>query len=141
MKNDKKDRKGTIITIGEDKRKRIPQVFDTIFKMERTPVSDEDNPDKDETFNLHTLRTIDVEGVVAVPGKKAVNVNGEFDINLEDDDDDNDFSPNKVWADKSEAITAWEYLTDLEVKRAEKLQKKVEQIVNTLRTSQEERQY
>lgn len=141
-KEEKKGRKGTIITIGENQRKRIPQVFDTIFKVVQTPVSDEDDLEKDDTFRLHTLRTIDVEGVTVIPGRKAVNVNGDFDIDLEEDGDleDKDLV-NKVFADKEEAIAAWAYLTKLQLDRAEKLRAKVEATVNTLRTSFEERQY
>ena len=142
MKEDKKSRKGTIITIGENQRKRIPQVFDTIFKIVQTPVTDNEDLENDDTFRLHTLRTIDVEGVTVIPGRKAVNVNGDFDIDLEEDSDleDKDLV-NKVFADKEEAIAAWGYLTKLQLDKAESLRAKIEETVNMLRTSLDDRQY
>ena len=141
-KEEKKGRKATIVTIGVDQRRRIPQVFDTIFKIEQTPVTDGENIDDDETFRLHSLRTIDVEGVTVVPGKRAVNVNGDFDINLDDDGEENEKDLlSKVFADKDEAIAAWGYLSKLQLERAEKLQEKINETVNCLRTSIEDRQY
>ena len=136
-------RKGKIVTIklGEDKLKRVPHVFETIYRMVKTPVDDKDNPDDDETFFLHTLQTVDVEGVAVVDGGKAVCINGDFDISLEDEDDEEKYSVNKTWRDKEEAIEVWAYLTDLQLKRAEKLQQKIEEVVNCLRTSKDERQY
>jgi hypothetical protein len=133
----KDTRKGKLITIklGEDKKRLIPRVFDTIYRMVKTPVSDDDNPDDDETFVLNTLQTVEVEGVTIIDSGRAVNVNGEFEISLEDD------AKNEVWADKDEAIAEWEYRTNLQLKRAEELQKKVDHIVNALRTSKEEKQY
>ena len=142
MKEDKKNRKGTIITLGVDKMKRIPRVFETIYKLEQTPADDNDDLEKDETLRLHTLRTIDVEGVTKVPGKNAVNVNGDFDISLEDDDDEteNDIL-NKVYADRDEAIAAWAYLTDLQVEKARKMKEKYDQILVMIETSKNERQF
>lgn len=133
-----KSRKGQVVTIkiGEDKKKRIPRVFDTIYKMVKTPVDDDD-----ETFNLHTLRTIDVEGVTIVDGGRAVNINGDFDISLEDENDDERFSADKVWADKDEAVTVWEYLTKLQLDKAEARQARINNVVNCLRDSLNERQY
>jgi hypothetical protein len=133
----KDTRKGKIVTIrlGADKLEKVPKCFETIYRMVKTPVDDKDNPDDDETFFLHTLQTVDVEGTAIIDGGKAVSINGDFEISLEDN------AKNDIWRDKEEAIAEWEYLTDLQVKRAEKVEDKIKHILNTLRTSKEERQY
>lgn len=140
----KSNRKGKIVNIvlGENQKRRIPQVFDTVFKIEQTAVTDGEDLANDETFRLHTLRTIDVEGVTRIPGKLAVNINGDFDINLDDDGEQSEKDLlDKVFADKEEAIAAWNLLTKLQVERAEALQAKINETVTMLRTSLEERQY
>ena len=107
--------------------------------MVKTPVSDDDTL-QDETFVLHTLQTVEVEGVTIVDGGRAVNINGDFDISLEDDDEDK-FSPDNTWKDKDEAIQVWEYLTKLQLEKAEKLQDKINSVVSCLQTSLKEEQY
>jgi hypothetical protein len=109
--------------------------------MVKTPVDDSDNPDEDETFLTHTLRTVDVEGVNIVDDGRAVSVNGEFEISLEDEDDEERYSSNKIWANKEEAIEVWEFLTNQQLERAKKLQDKMNHIVNHLQTNLDEKQY
>lgn len=139
---EKKGRKGSIVTIGTDKMKRIPRVFETIFKLEQTPVTDGEDVNSDETFKLHTLRTIDVEGVTRVPGKAAVSINGEFEISLEDDGEESEKDIlNKAYGDKDEAIKAWAYLTELQLEKAKAMKAKIDLTVATLQTSKDENQY
>ena len=143
MEAKSRSRKGTIITLGEDVRARIPRCMDNIFKIEAVPVTDGEDLEKDETFRLHHLRTILVEGTTVVDNGRAVNVNGEFDIPLEPrlGESDEDELLNNVYSVKDEAIAAWEVLTNLQVKRAEKMQEKINETLTTLKNSQEERQY
>lgn len=140
----KSGRKGKVVTvIGEDVKARIPRVLDNIYRIEALPVSDDDSLQNDETARMYTLRTILVEGVTVVNNGTAVNVNGDFDISLEPTFDETDEKEllNKTWANKDEAIAVWETLTKQQVERAEEAQRKINHIVNTLRTSLEERQY
>ena len=129
--------KGKVITIklGEDKRKDIPQVFETVYRMVKTPIDDRDNPDDDETFCIHTLQTVDVEGVTIVDNGRAVCINGDFEIDLEDG------AVKETWRDQEEAVEEWELLTNLQIKKAEKVEDKIKHILTTLRTSKEEKQY
>jgi hypothetical protein len=138
----KDSRKASILTIGADKRKRIPQLFSDVYKIEATAAADEDDVARDETFKLHTLRTVFVEGLTIVNNGKGVNVNGDFDISLDDDSDETEASVReKVYADKDEAIAAWEFLTNIQLEKAEKMFTKMENTLNAIRTSKEERQY
>jgi hypothetical protein len=132
-----KERKGKILNIklGEDKLRRIPRSFETIFRMVQTPVDDKDNPDDDETFKLHTLQTVDVETTAIVDEGRAVCINGDFDISLEDD------WVEDTWREKEDAVMAWRHATDLQIKKAEKVLGKVEQVLSALRTSRDEEQY
>jgi hypothetical protein len=131
------------VIIGRNIKDRIPRCTDTIYKIVATPVCDDDDADKDETLKLHTLRTIEVEGVVVVNHGKAVCVNGEFDISLEvgDDDENEEDILNKTYSIHDEAITAWEYLTKINLERAEKAKEKADSIYNMLKISLQERQY
>jgi hypothetical protein len=142
MKKGNDSRKATILTIGEDKRKRVPQLFTDVYKIEATAVDDNDDVARDETFKLHTLRTVYVEGTAIVDGGKAVSVNGDFDVSLEDDPDETEASVrDRVYADKDEAIAAWEFLTNIQLEKAEKMFKKMEETLNSIRLSKEDRQY
>jgi hypothetical protein len=123
------------IKLGEDIRKRIPKAGDTIYRIVKTPTSDEDNPDDDETFFTRTLETVDVEGTRLVDGGKAVDINGDFEISLDPEE-----KP-EVWTDQEDAIAEWAYQTELEIKRCEKLEEKVNHILGALRTSRDEKQY
>jgi hypothetical protein len=142
MKKDE-NRKSKIITvkIGEDKKSRIPRVLDTIYRMVKTPVSDEDNPDDDQTLFQRTLQTVEVEGVTVVDGGRAVNVNGDFEISLEDEDDEERFSDKKIWANKEEALFVWEHNTEIELKEAKKRLDKYTHAFNFLQTNLDEKQY
>ena len=137
--------KATIVNVkvklGEDKKKRIPRVLDTIYRMIKTPASDDDNPDDDETLCIRTLETVDVEGVTVVDNGRAVNVNGDFEISLEDEDEQERYSDNKIWADRGEAIHVWAHNTEAEIERSEEKMKKFTSIYNTLKRSREEEQY
>jgi hypothetical protein len=142
MKNENSRKTKLInVKIGEDKRKRIPQVFSTIFKMIRVPVCDDDNPDDDETYFSHSLDTIDVEGVIIVNNGKAVRVNGDFDISLEDEEEDEKSLVKKIWADQDEAIEAWRFITKLQLDKAEKQKEKLVHIINHLTENLEKDQY
>jgi hypothetical protein len=129
------------VKLGEDKKRRIPRVLDTIYRIIKTPVCDDDNPDDDETLFTRTLETVDVEGVTVVDNGRAVNVNGDFEISLEDEDDDEKYSDKKIWAEKEEAIAVWEHNTELELKEAKKRQEKYDHIVTHLQRNLDEKQY
>jgi|WetSurMetagenome_2_1015567.scaffolds.fasta_scaffold58587_5 hypothetical protein len=133
----KDTRKGKIITVklGVGAMDKIPKCFETIYRMVKTPVDDKDNPDDDETFCLHTLQTVDVEGTVVIDGGRAVSINGDFEISLDVD------AKNDTWRDKEEAIKEWEYLTNLQIKKAEKAEDKIKHILGALRMSKEDRQF
>lgn len=142
----KDTRKGKVVTvkIGADKQKRIPALFSTIYRMIKTPWDDKDNPDEDETLCTRTLETVYVEGLTGVKddeGNDAVSVNGEFEISLKDEDDDERYSDKKIWADREEAIEVWEHNTKRELERAKKYADKYNHIVNSLELNLEEKQY
>jgi hypothetical protein len=132
-------RKGKVITLGADKMKLIPRCMDNIYKIDAVPVTDGENLEKDETLRLHTLRTVLVEGTSVVDGGRAININGEFEISLEDDSDESLSS--KTYADKDEAVAAWKTLTKAQYERAKELYEKIENAKNMLKVSLEEEQY
>jgi hypothetical protein len=122
---------------------RIPKVFDVIYRIVKTPVCDDDNPDNDETLFTRTLETVEVEGVVGIvteKGKKLVRINGEFDIPLDETNDDKN-SDDNFWANKEDAIAVWEHNTTLEKERAEEKMKKYTSIFNHLKMNLEDRQF
>jgi hypothetical protein len=143
MSKTRNERHGKIITLGEDMRKRIPQLFSVIYRLETTAATDGEDIEEDETFKLHTLRTVNVEGTVIINEGAGVCVNGDFDISLVEDEDDDKPGElrKKVWADKDEAIAAWELLSNLELDRAKAIQDKINATVTMLQTSVDERQY
>jgi hypothetical protein len=139
----KNDRKGKVITIGEDLRKRIPQLFSNVYKIEQTAVKDGEDLDEDETLRLHTLRTVFVEGESIVEGGKAVNVNGEFDIPLERHglgDSDKDLRE-EVYVDREEAVDIWEKLTNAQIRRCREKKEQIDNTLIALETSLSDRQF
>jgi hypothetical protein len=138
---EKDSRKGKVITLTGEQKDRIPRVFDTIYRIILTAVTDGEDVDRDETARLHTLRTIEVEGVVVVDGGKAVSINGEFEIPTEPKPSDEENLLETVFVRKEEAINAWRYLTKLQLDKFEKEQEKINKTVTALRTSLEEEQY
>jgi len=144
MENTNKNRKGKIVNvvIGEDIRKRIPRCMDNIYKVEALPVNDVEDLEKDETLRMYTLRTVLVEGTSVVDNGRAVNVNGEFEISLEDSNDDSENETlKKVYRDKDEAIAVWRRLTKAQCDRVDELFEKVSQMKVALHTSYDEEQY
>jgi hypothetical protein len=131
------------VELNSEARRRIPSVFEVIYKMVKTPIDDRDNPDDDETFCVHTLKTIDVESVVVVDEGQTISINNEIDIPVASllEDKEEDYSTSKIWRDKEEAKKAWAYLTDLQIKKAEKERDKIEKILGTLNFSKEERAF
>ena len=143
MSKDKKGRVGEVITIGSTMRNRIPQLFTDIYRIVTSPVDDNEDVEKDETFKIHTLRTVFVEGLTGVPGKKAVSVNGEFEIDLEKNEDDEteaDMREN-VYADKEKAVSVWRYLSQLQWEKFEREEARLAQVKIALRNSIDGEQY
>ena len=142
-KKNEDNRAGKIITLGKNRRAKFPTVFDTVYRIKTDAVTDEEDVDKDETFKLHTLVTVDVEGVTIVDGGRAVSINGEFEISAEEDGvgSDEEELRDKTWSDKDEAIAAWLLLTEAQIKRCKKMKDKIDQTLVTLETSRDDRQY
>jgi hypothetical protein len=151
MKESKDYRKGKVVTIvlGEDKRKRIPRCMDNVYRIVATPTTDGENLEDDETTRLYTLRTVLVEGTSVVDNGRAVNVNGEFEISLEDDGDDSENELlTKTYSDNDEAIVAWRNVSKCERDRVRKWKEKIDalqiRLTNSLEmieTSIKEEQY
>ncbi|MBE3086141.1 MAG: hypothetical protein IMZ64_07990 [Bacteroidetes bacterium] len=142
-KKNEDNRAGKIITLGKNRRAKFPTVFDTVYRIKTDAVADEEDVDKDETFKLHTLVTVDVEGVTIVDGGRAVSINGEFEISAEEDGvgSDEEELRDKTWSDKDEAIAAWLLLTEAQIRRCKKMKDKIDQTLVTLETSRDDRQY
>jgi hypothetical protein len=140
MKENKDNRKGQVINLSKSVMDKIPKPMETIYKMERTPATDRDNPHDDETLFIHSLRTIEVESVIKVEGKLAVLVNGDFEIDLDEKEEER-FSPNGIWRNKDDAVEAWLYNTELQIKKAEEYKARINGALNLLNESLEKRAY
>jgi hypothetical protein len=131
--NVKGDVSSSPLKINEDKMSRIPKVGSVIYRMIKTPVDDTDNPDGDETFVKRSLQTVFVEGTNLVNNRTSCRVNGDFEISLEDEEDTERYSDNKIWADQDEAIHVWQHNTEVEMLEAEKKENKFAHIKNFLK--------
>ena len=142
MSKEKDTRKGKIVTIGENLRKRIPALFSTIYRIVTTAVTDGEDVEKDETFKLHTLRTVTVEGLSVNPDGKSFNINGEFDISLESEDNDTEESlRDRTYTDQEEAIKNWRYLSNLQRDKVKAEQERLEKVYHCIDNSIEKEQY
>ena len=143
MKDVQKNRKATVITLGEDIRAMIPRCMDNLYKIEEVAVTDGEDLSKDETFRLYGIRTVLVEGTSVVDNGRAVNINGDFDIPLmksEDDKEDQDLV-NNVYYTKEEAVVAWEILTNAQLDKVIKERDRLIEVAGTIQRSKDERQF
>jgi len=71
-----------------------------------------------------------VESVSVLPDGKTVRVNGEFDIDLEKDEEDDLFK--RLFTDKNEAIEKWRLFMEEKVRAAEEKRNAYNKLVDFL---------
>ena len=92
---------------------------------------DEDKVINDiDVTSFATIRTITVESVSVLPDGKTVRVNGEFDIDLEKDEENDLFK--RLFTDKSEAIEKWRLFMEEKVRAAEEKRNAYNKLVDFL---------
>ena len=130
----KSESTGRNVVISAKARANVPSVLTDAYALElanATEGMDEDKVINDiEVTSFATIRTITVESVSVLPDGKTVRVNGEFDIDLEKDEENDIFK--RLFTDKSEAIEKWRLFMEEKVRAAEEKRNAYNKLVDFL---------